>query len=61
MTPKNSEVDRSYELEARGEDRVPARPGDGHDTILERLAQRLEHRARELRQLVEKENAAVCE
>jgi hypothetical protein len=34
-------------------------PGDGDDAVLERLPQRLEHRALELRELVEKENALV--
>jgi hypothetical protein len=36
-------------------------PGDGDDAVLERLPQRLEHRALELRELVEKENASVGE
>ncbi len=40
---------------------MPADPRDGDDAVLERLAQRLEHRARELGQLVEQEHAAVRE
>jgi hypothetical protein len=38
---------------------MAADPGNGNDTVLERLAQRLEHRAGEFRELVEKEHAAM--
>ena len=54
-------VHRPHELEPRREERVPADAGDRDDAVLERLAQRLEHRARELRQLVEQQDAAVRE
>ena len=49
MTPKNSETDRSYELEARWKQRVAADARDCDDPVLEPLSQRLEDGARELR------------
>jgi hypothetical protein len=52
---------RPDELEARREDRVPARARDGDDAVLDRLAERLKDGARELRQLVEEEDAAMRE
>ena len=56
-----AQVHRPDELEARREERVPADPRDRDDAVLERLAQRLEDRARELGQLVEQQHAAVRE
>src|SRR3990172_3673930 len=38
---------------------MSADSGDGHDAVFERLSQRLEHRAGEFRELVEKEHAAM--
>ena len=40
---------------------MPADPGDRDDAVLERLPQRLEHRPRELGQLVEQQDAAMRE
>ena len=40
---------------------MPADPSDGDDAVLERLAERFEHGPRELRQLVEQQDAAVRE
>jgi hypothetical protein len=40
---------------------VTADPRDSDDAILERLTQRLEHRTRELRELVEKQDTPVGE
>jgi hypothetical protein len=40
---------------------VAAHSGYGHDAILERLAERLQDRARKLGELVEKKNPAMCE
>ena len=56
-----AQVHRRDETKPGREERVPADPGDRDDTVLERLPQRLEHRPRELRQLVEQEDAAVRE
>ena len=44
-----------------GKTRTHRDPRDGDETVLERLAQRLEHRPLELRQLVEEEHAPVSE
>ena len=49
------------EHEARREDHDLLAADDRHVAVLERLPQRLEARARELRQLVEEEHAAVRE
>ena len=56
-----AQVHRPDELESRGEDRAAADSRDGDRPVLERLAQGLEHRSRELRQLVEQEHAVVRE
>jgi hypothetical protein len=61
MTPKNSETDRADELKPGGEDRVPADPRDRDEAVLERLSQRLEDRARELGELVHKQDSPVRE
>ena len=47
-----AEVHGRDELEARGKERLPGRAGDADDSVLERLAERLECRPHELRQLV---------
>ncbi len=56
-----AQVHRPDELEARREQRLPADARDRDEAVLERLPQRLEHRARELGQLVEEQDAAVRE
>jgi hypothetical protein len=40
---------------------VPTDPGHGDDSVLEGLPERLQDGAGELRELVEKQQAAVCE
>jgi hypothetical protein len=52
-------VHRPDELEARREERVPTDAGYQDHTVLEWLPQRLQHRAREFRKLVQEEHAAV--
>src|SRR4029079_17937766 len=54
-------VHRADELEASWEERVPSDARYRDHPILEWLPQRLEDRARELRQLVEKEHAMMRE
>ena len=54
-------VHRPDELEARREERVPADPRDRDEAVLERLPQRLEHRPRELGQLVHEQDAPMRE
>src|SRR5262245_26262182 len=54
-----ADVHRPDELEARGKQRVPAHPGYQDDAVLEWLPKGLQHRTRELRQLVQEEDAAV--
>jgi len=61
MTPKNSETGRSYELEPRGEDGMPARAATATTPSLERLAEGLEDGTWELGKLVEQEHAPVPE
>ena len=56
-----AQVHRRDELEPRRVERLPGRPGDADDAVLERLAQRLERRPHELGQLVQEENATVRE
>ena len=56
-----AEVHRRDQLEARRETTHGHHPGDDHHAVLERLAQRLEHRPGELGQLVEEEHAVVRE
>ena len=56
-----TEVHRRDESEPRGEEPAAADASDRDDAVLERLAQRLEHRARELRQLVEEKHASMGE
>ena len=52
-------VGRREQHEAGGVDRRVARPHDRHASLLQRLAQRLQRRARELRELVEEQHAVV--
>ena len=52
-------VRRGDELEARRQRGGPGRAGDRDAPILERLAQRLQHVARELGELVQEQDAAV--
>ena len=54
-------VHRAHELEIGREDRVPAGTDDRDHSILERLSQRLQHRARELGKLVEQQDTVMCE
>src|SRR5436309_14979168 len=61
MTPKNSEVDRGNQLEPGREERATCGPRDTDDAVLERLAERLEGRPRELGELVEEEHAQMGE
>ena len=56
-----AEVHRRDELKAGREDRAAGGARDRDDAVLERLAQRLERRPRELRQLVEQQDAAMRE
>ena len=56
-----TKVHRRHELKPRRKDRLPLDPGDADHAVLERLAQSLERRAWELRELVEKEDAAMRE
>ena len=56
-----TEIHRRHELEASREDGLAGRSGDRDRAVLERLTQRLECRSLELRQLVEKQHAAVGE
>src|SRR5262249_12246165 len=60
-TAAGAQIHGSHEEHASREERVPADPGDRDDTVLERLPQCLEHWSRELRQLVEQEDAPVRE
>lgn len=54
-------VHAGKELEPSRKDRPPSHSGHGDLAVLERLAQRLEHRSLELWQLVEEEHAAMRE
>ena len=54
-------VHRADELEASREESVSSDAGDRDDAVLERLPERLEDGARELRQLVEEEHAVMGE
>ena len=56
-----AEVHRRNESEPRREEPVPADARHRDDAVLEWLAQRLEHRARELRKLVEEKHASMGE
>ncbi len=56
-----TEVHRGDELEAGRKQAVAADAGHRDDSVLERLTQRLQRRPRELRKLVEKQDAAVRE
>src|SRR5581483_12131303 len=55
-----TEVHGRDELKPRGEHGAAADARDGDGAVLERLAKRLEEHARELGQLVEEQDAAVC-
>ena len=57
----DAKVHRPDELEARWEKFVPADTSYRDDVVLEWLPERLEHRARELRDFVEKQHAAMRE
>lgn len=61
MTPKNSETDRSNQLEPRREERVAADSRDRDDAVPELSPECLEHGPPELGQLVEQEYAAMRE
>ena len=56
-----TEVHGRDEPEARREQRPSTDACDGDDAVLERLPERLEHRARELRKLVEQQDTAMGE
>src|SRR6185436_11018913 len=56
-----AEIHRRNEAESRGEESTAADARHRDDAVLEWLAQRLEHRARELRKLVEKKHASMGE
>ncbi len=56
-----AQVHRSDELEARGEADAARRPSDEDLAVFERLPQRFEGRALELRQLVEQQDAVMRE
>src|SRR5439155_24689257 len=56
-----AEIHRRNELKPSREYRSAADARDRDDTVLERLPERLEHRSRELGELVEKENTAMGE
>src|SRR5205823_12055327 len=56
-----TQVHRRHELKARRKHGPPLDPGDADHAVFERLTQSLERRTRELRKLVEKEDAAVRE
>ncbi len=60
-TSAGTRVRRREQLKARREDDRPLAAHDRHVPVLQRLAQRLESRAVELRQLVEEEDAVVRE
>ena len=59
--PARARVRRGDEHEARRERHHLLAADDRHVAVLERLAQRLQARARELRQLVEEQDAVVRE
>ena len=59
--PHGTHVHRADELEASREERMPTDARDRDDAVLERLAERLQHRAWKLGQLVEQQNAAMRE
>ena len=54
-------IHRRREREPRREGEGAFGPGDRHGAVLERLPQRLEHRARKFRQLVEEQDAPMRE
>ena len=56
-----AQVHRRDETKAGRKERMPTDPRDRDDAVLEGLSQRLEHRPRELRQLVEQQDAAMRE
>ncbi len=57
--PARARVHRRDQQEPGRKPRRAADPGDRHEPVLERLAQRLEHVPTELRQLVEEENPVI--
>ena len=59
--PARTEVHRRNELEPGRERRPPSDPRDADDTVLERLAERLERGPLELGELVQDEHAPVRE
>jgi hypothetical protein len=61
ITPKNSEGDRSYELDLAGKTACPPVRATGRTPSLERLAECIEDGTWELGKLVEQEHAAVRE
>ena len=59
LAAAGAEVHRRDQLEAGREDRAAVGAGDADDAVLERLAQRLQHRALELGELVQQQHAAM--
>src|SRR6185295_17167704 len=57
--PAGAGVERADETEAGGKGQPGAGPDDGDEALFERLAERLESVAAELRQLVQEEHAVV--
>jgi hypothetical protein len=55
----DTNVGRPDKLESRREERVPPDTRHAHDAVFERLPERLQHRARELGQLVHEEDSEV--
>ena len=60
-TAARAEIHRRDEPESGREQRAATDARDGHDAVLEGLPERLEHRPRELRQLVQEKDAAMGE
>ncbi len=59
--PAMGRVHRRHQQHPRGKRGRAVGPGDGHHTVLERLAKALEHATGELRQFVQKEHTVVGE
>ena len=53
-------VHGAHQHEVGGVGGLGADPGDGHEAVLQRLAQRLQHVAAVLRQLVQKQHARLA-
>ena len=59
--PAQGQIHRRDELKSGRKERLALHPCDRDDAVLERLAERLERRALELRQLVQEQDASVRE